>query len=274
MKTILIPTDFSDASKDAVEYGVYLSKQTNAKLILLHVYHIPVVTSDAPVILPNYDDLEKDCTASLKEFESGLREQLHYTNSIECICRPGFLVDEMTDIVEEKKIDLIIMGITGGGQLSELLVGSNSITVVKNTSCPTIILPMGSKYKPVKTMVFACDMEKMEDIQALNQIKTFVELFDCKLMILNVLQPSEKPNFDKAVAGVKLSTIFEKINYSMHFLEGADLVDSINKFIDDNNADMLIMLPKKHNFFSTIFRESNTKKMAFHSHIPLLAIHD
>ncbi|MES2591789.1 MAG: universal stress protein [Bacteroidota bacterium] len=274
MKTILIPTDFSEVSKNAVEYGVQLAQQRNAKLILLHVFHIPVIASDDPVLIPSFDELEKDNVGFLKEFETEIRSRFNFTNGIECITKPGFLIDQIEETVLEKNLDLIIMGITEAGKLSELLLGSSSIGVIKNINCPTIIIPAEAKFRPINTIVFACDLEKTESIAALEQIKKFVQLFNAHLMVFNMVEPAQADGFEESVHSGKFKTIFENINHSIHFIKGDNLVDTVNNFIDEKHADLLIMIPKKHTFFSQLFHKSSTKKMAFHTHVPLLAIHE
>jgi nucleotide-binding universal stress UspA family protein len=274
MKTILIPTDFSDASRNAVEYGARLAQEKNANLVLLHVFHIPVVATDDPVLMPSFDQIEEDNMMFLKEFETEIRVKYNFTNSIESISKPGFLIDEIDDLVKEKNMDLIVMGIADAGKLSELLISSKSIGVIKKIHCPTIVVPENVIYRPVNTIVFACDIEKTEDTVAIDRVKNFVQLFNAKLMIFNVVANTEDMEREKQLFNEKLEFLFSTIPHSIHVETGEDLTDSINAFIDRNNADLLIMIPKKHTFFSELFRESSTKKMAFHSHIPLLAIHE
>lgn len=274
MKTILIPTDFSETSQNAVDYGVRLAKEKNAQLVLLHVFHIPVVATDDPVLMPSFDQIEDDSQVLLKETENRLKTKYNFTNPIESISRPGFLIDEIDDLVKEKNIDLIIMGITDAGKLAELVISSNSIGVIKKINCPAIIVPETAVYKPVNTIVFACDIENTENSATIEQVKQFVQLFNAKLMIFNMLENREAEEHEKAVFNEKFATHFNTTPHSMHFITGDNLINSINTFIDSNNADLLIMVPQKHTFFWQLFHESSTKKMAFHSHVPLLAIHE
>lgn len=275
IKTILIPTDFSDVSKNTAKYAVKLTQEINAKLVLLHVFNVPVYAGDDPVFIPPYDILEKSNFDYLKEFEKELREKYAFTNPIESIARSGFLIGEINDIIVEKNIDLIIMGIHEAGKLSELVFSSHSIGVIKNTNCPTLIIPKGVIYQPINTIVFACDnIEKIENSSALKQIAEFVKLFKSKLIILNVLESFENLDFQKTLFEAKNKIIFENLDYSVHFIENGDLVSDINNFIKKNNVDLLIMIPRKHSVFSKILHESSTKKMAFHSPIPLLALHE
>ncbi len=274
MKTILIPTDFSEASKNAVDYGVRLAKEKNAQLVLLHVFHIPVMATEDPVLMPSFDQIEDDSQIFLKEIENGLRLKYNFTNPIESISRAGFLIDEIEDLVKEKNLDLIIMGITDAGKLAELVISSSSIGVIKKINCPTIIVPEQAVYKPINSIVFACDIENTENISTIEQVKQFAQMFNAKLMIFNMVEDHEEKAHEKAVFNEKFASLFSNVPHSVHFITGEDLINSINAFIDTNNADLLIMVPQKHTFFWQLFHESSTKKMAFHSHVPLLAIHE
>jgi nucleotide-binding universal stress UspA family protein len=274
MKTILVPTDFSDSSMNATCYAVSLAKQLDAKVMLLNVFHIPVVPSETPIMITNFEELEKDIVIQMKSFEANLRAKTNYSKEIKYFVNPGFLVDEIKDVIAENKIDLIIMGITGTSKINELLIGSNTTSVIKNVDCPTLVIPKGATYKSIKNIAFACDMDKIEEGKALNQVKSLINIFKAKLMVINVVNPTEVPSFAKAVSGVKIENVFEKINHTLHFPEDADTVFALNEFIDKRAIDLLVMVPKKHSFLGGLFHKSNTKKMAFHTHIPLLAIHE
>lgn len=274
METILIPIDFSEVSKNTADYGIQFAKERNAKLIFLHVFHIPVYAGDDVAFMPPYDELEKSNMIGMKKFENELREKYSFTNPIENVIKSGFLINEIADIVERKKISIIIMGISEAGKLSEIVLSSNSIGVIKNTNCPTLIVPEGVSYRSINTIVFACDdIEKIAETNAAMQITEFVELFNSKLIVLTVVESFETLD-QEVLLDAKKEILFEGLSYSVHFIEGDNLVKNINNFIEKHNADLLIMIPRKHTVFSKLFHESNTKKMAFNSPIPLLAIHE
>ena len=204
METILIPIDFSEVSKSAAEYAFQFAKERNASLILLHVFQIPVYSGNDPVFMPPFDELENSNVVSMKKFETAIREKFKFTQPIENITKSGFLIDEITDIVKEKDISLIIMGISEAGRLSEILLSSNSIGVIKNTKCPTLIVPEGAVYRPINTIVFACDdIKKIEASQALKQITEFVNVFDSKILVLTLIDSFENLDNDVLVEAKK-----------------------------------------------------------------------
>lgn len=275
MKTILVPTDYSKTALNAAEYAIEVAKIMKAKVILLHVYDIPVTVTDIPVVINTYDDFEKIKKEQLNKYESKLIVKHGKSVSITSILKPGFINDEIKDVVEKKKIDLIVMGITGVGKLPELLIGSNVSRVIKNIDCATITVHENIKFSPIKKIAFASDLDEIEEeSKALNKLIKFVKLFSAKLLLINISNSNEHSSYKRELSGALLEYIFDNVNHTTTFRKSEDVVEGINKFVDQQNVDMLVMLPKKHSLFSRLFHESNTKKMAFHTHVPLLTIHN
>ncbi|MBN8696575.1 MAG: universal stress protein [Bacteroidetes bacterium] len=274
MKNILVPTDFSDSSKAAASYAIALAKIANAKITFFHVYHIPMITSEAAIVMPTYENLESDSLGALQKFENDLKLAHGFTGQTSCVVKPGFLIDEMKEYISENNIDLVIMGINGLGKMAEILIGSNATIAIHNINCPVLVVPNDSIFKPISNIAFACDLIKVKDTAAMEKIKMWAKTFNAHLHILNIVAPDEKPNFEKAIAGVQLESIFDNINHSLFFPENDDITYAINDFVEKHNIDLVIMIPRKHNIISSLFHASNTKKMAFHTHIPLLTIHD
>lgn len=273
MKTILIPTDFSKTASIAADYAIEIAKLSKAKVILLNVYHIPIVASDVPIVIPSLDELETNSMKRLTSIEKELNAKHGKSIIIEKMVKPGFVIDEVRDVVKEKKVDLIVMGINGDGKLTEL-IGSNATGIIKNIDCPTLIIPHNAKFKRIHNIAFACDYESVTDSPAINKLKAFIKLFNAKLMIFNVVNSDAEPVLEHAVSGVRIENTFMGIDHSLYFPENDDLVFGINDFVDEHNVDILVMIPKKHNLFAHMFQRTHTKKMAFHTHVPLLAIHE
>ncbi len=274
MNTILVPTDFSPTAQNAAEYAIELAKTINAQIILLHVFDVPVVVTDIPVVINNFEEFEQIKKQQLEKYEHKLIAKHGKAVNISSILRPGFINDEINDIVLEKKIDLIVMGITGAGKVPELLIGSNVSMVIQSIDCPTITIHDDVKFHPIKKVAFACDYDDIEESDGLEKLIEFVKLFKAQLQLINIINPVEKPNYKKELSGALLEHIFDKVNHTISFSKNEDITEGINNFVDKHGTDMLIMLPKRHSFFSRLFKEPNTKKMAFHTHVPLLTIHN
>lgn len=274
MKTILVPTDFSKTALNATEYAIELAKSTNSKVILFHVFDVPVTVTDIPVVINSFDDYEKSKKKQLKSHIVKLTEKHGTEVSISSVLRPGFLSDELIELIEDMKIDLVVMGITGAGKAAELLIGSNATRVIKDVTCPVITVHDDIKFKSINKIAFACDYEGIEESQGVDKVIDFVKLFEAKLLLINIIDEEQKGSLKKEISGALLEHVFDKQNHTTSFRKSEDVTEGINRFVDHHNIDLLIMLPKKHTLFSRLFHESNTKKMAFHTHVPLLTIHN
>jgi uncharacterized protein (DUF1015 family) len=71
---------------------------------------------------------------------------------------------------------------------------------------------------------------------------------------------------------MRIQNYFEDLEHTHYYLQDDTIINGLNNFIDEYNIDVIAMLPHRHNLFSRIFKEGNTKKMAFHTHIPLLTM--
>jgi nucleotide-binding universal stress UspA family protein len=276
MKTILVPTDFSGISDNAISYAAELAKLTEAKIVLFHVYHVPVITTDVPVVLPTLEELGEDCMEGLKKIESEIYS-VHGTGmQIECRCECGLVVDEVEELLKKEKIDLIVLGMHGAGYLSEKLIGSVTTAVIRKVKCPVLAISSDVKFKPIKNIAFACDYKEINDRQLLEPLKEFANLFSAHISIVNVVRETAEliPSTDQAIAGVKLEHSLEGTEHSFHYTQHNDVVEGINHFVTENHIDMVVMIPRMHSVLRNIFHEPQTKRMAFHTHVPLLSLHE
>jgi len=274
MKTILVPTDFSDNAMNAINYSAEIALFTKAKIILFHAFHIPTIPSDVPYVMP-FDEIEKDALNALTKTKENIIHKYGKGLAIDCKATMGFAVDEINEMIHKLKIDLVIMGMNGGGYLSEKIVGSITTSLIRKAKCPVIAIGEHVKFKSIKKIVLACDYKKIDDISILEPLKEFIKLFKSHLYILNVnSEPGSMSSSEKSLGGAQLEHSFKELDHSFNFIENENIVDGINQFVDANNVDMIVMIPRKHTWIENLFQERNTKHMAFHSHIPLLALHE
>lgn len=271
MKTILVPTDFSEIADNAALYAASLARLTKAKIILFHSFHIPIPVNDVPIIVVSVEELEKVNKEQLENVKKTISSD---ELLIECVTKIGFAVDEVLNYSRQNNIDLIVMGITGGTLINEYLIGSSTTDVIRKTKTPVLVIPEKCKFKKMSKIVLASDYSDITDKSVLAPLHEFIDLFKAKLLVVNVMAVEEVPTVEKAVSGVQLEHYLEGVEHDLYFSSNNDVVQGLNEFVDEEKADMIAMIPRKHNVFQRIFNEGNTKKMTFHTHIPLLALPD
>jgi hypothetical protein len=188
----------------------------------------------------------------------------------------GLAGDILADSAKENKADLIVMGIAGQNSvIKEHLVGSVATQIAQDSTIPVLIVPEHCKYSKIHKMAFACDFDRhLENNTTLLKVKYFASLFDAELQILNVMKPSEEVSEQKAEVEVFIEDKLQSTKHQTYFIYEEKFDKGIVEFIEVHKSDMIVTSPKKHNFFHNLFVESHTKKLVFHSPVPILTIHE
>lgn len=272
MKTILVPTDFSDASRNASIYAAEFAKIMQCQVVLFHTYAVPIViASDMPTTVMMDPEVLRLQTLTLLKTEAEAVEKITGTKlSYEVV--EGDAVNEIIELERSKNTDLIIMGIQESSAVSEHIIGSTATDVIRQSLTPVMVIPLQAKFKQFKKIVLATDYSIGTDTHLLEPIKEFCRIFYLKLFVLNVVKELELIGVEKEVSRMRMQNYFEDLEHTHYYLEDDDIIHGLNNFIDQYSIDIIAMLPHRHNLFSRLFKEGNTKKMAFHTHIPLLAL--
>ena len=260
MRTVLVPVDFSETSQNAAAYaakmftGVY-----GVNMLLYHVYEKPehAATSD-------------------KEMNK-LKEQLSEVGIVkmEILCEEGHDVAHFIErLVRENQADMIIMGITGKNKIAQTFIGSNTLTIIKKNLCPVLIVPPDARFTQLKNIALTSDFADGPSEAATGTIKDILSSHYAKLHIVNV-NPEHHVAITEPYQAVKskMEETFKGFQHEFYFIGLYDFQDAMNLFVNDQHIDMIITQPKDHNWLSTLLGGSNTKKMAYHSTIPVLAVH-
>ncbi|MCD6068987.1 MAG: hypothetical protein K0S33_3813 [Bacteroidetes bacterium] len=276
MKTILVPTDFSEASKNAIDYAVEMAKAAGAKLILFHAYHIPPTVVDAALIIPSPTELEEDSMKTLRAIRSAvLTKPENKVLTIECVCAYGFAVDEITAHAEKTAADLVIMGMQGAGWLSEKLFGSITTDVMRKCKSPVLSIPEKTHFVIPRRIVFAYDYQPLS-ASVLDPLAGLATQFNSMLFILNVSADhhTTEMHIKDTFRNIQVEEALEETEHTFHYRTNEDLGDAIGRFVKRQQADMAVMIPKKHSFLANLFKEPATKQAAFHIGVPLLTLPD
>ncbi len=273
MKKFLVPTDFSDTSKNAARYGVLMAASVpGSTIILYNIYSRIAAGSDGTPLTENESDRKTVLTHALKNLELELSQLSDV--QIEYVAEEGSsLVESITRYVRHNNIDIVIMGITGATRVEQIFMGSNTLNMVHEGVCPVIIVPPNAQFEKIENVLFASDFKNVKMSTPIARIKSILDIFKPVLHIVNVdhehyVEVTEEYKFERA----KLELMFQEYNPQFSFIRLYDFLDAINSFASDYKIDLIITVPRKHGFLKSLFTTSHTKKLAYHSHIPIAAI--
>ncbi len=278
MKKILIPTDFTPVAQNSANYGLDFAKQVNAqKVILFNAFQSPVNVSPDPMVPSiesfDFDALKKASQESLQVFKQNLVNNNPGKSEVETLSECCTLTTDIDTIAKENDIDLIIMGITGKGSVSEIFVGSNTIQVSRHTSTPVLIVPPLSTYKPIKQILWVSDFKDIETTTPKEEITAILEATGATLIILHVDEEYIDIEGDiYAAEKLAIANMFSKFNLEFFTANNSDFLAAVSEFATIKQVDLVVVVPKVHFFPEKVFHQSYSKSLAFHTDLPLLMI--
>ncbi len=273
MKTILVPTDFSTNAANALAYAVHLAAQVRGKIILFHALTSQIlglpegekITLDPDLLLRNGYLAELDSMAKIIKLENGFKFE------VETICEKGTLESSILQLIEEKRVDLIVMGTRGASTFLGKIIGTNTLGLMRESTCPVLAIPAKATFKGFKDLAYASDFEK-DDSSYLTQLRDIAQPFQAEINILNV-NANDQLNLvpdSHAMAGIEKA--MQNSNYTVIQVSAATVVDGIKAFTRKNPVDVVAVAIEKRGYLDTIFHSSVSAKLAFDSTLPLLAL--
>ena len=272
MKKILVPTDFSKTAHVSAEYAVQLAKLMNAEIILFHAFHVPAPVTGVPAIVVSPEEMEEENVQRMRGIVDDLQSKYGSNINIECKSSIGFAVEGITEESKKGNYDLIVMGIAGASAIVETLIGSSTTAVMRYSKIPVLTIPADSTYKDINHITFAWDLHDISHPENMNVLFDIARSHKAQMDIVHIVEEGAKHevNIEKETNHIK--QFAKDYEFVFSVTESNDVVEGLNECVDKFGSDLIALIPQKHSFFERLFSEPSSKKMAFHTHVPLLTI--
>jgi nucleotide-binding universal stress UspA family protein len=286
MNTILVPTDFSPCAVNASHYALQLATRLRVGVHLCHALLLPVQTLVANPdawATSDYSHLETATMDALSstaiEMESAMSQQLAasatagtFKPRVGYSCEIGLVADVIEKIAEDKRLSLVVMGMSGAGELSRLFMGSSSRQAIDNAKIPVLLVPPKVKFKHLKKIAFATGMQA-GDLDVLNSLAEIARHFNAEILIAHITCADEDLYLDDKQVDKFLSEVTDKINYPKIYyrnIKSEDIDHGLDWICEHGQIDMIATVHRQQNFLQRIFSGSYTQKLAKHIDMPLL----
>lgn len=274
MKTIIVPTDFSVNASNALTYACEVNKKLKAEIRLLHCYHIPVPVSDG-YILPVTDlEIRKIAEDGIRRVKTNYEASypgMQFTQETTM----GMATDEIVAGAEKTNCDLIVMGTHGATGWEEFLIGTNTATVMEDATCPVLAVPENATFNGLKKIVFAADYGN-HNFSHMTALIDIARMFNSEIILLHIASgEAEDGVADWEIAQFKERIVSESnyANITYRLLEDEDVYHGLHRYVEEFTPDMIAVSMRNRSLVQKIFSRSLTKRMAYHSHVPVLALH-
>ena len=281
MSKLIVPFDFSVHAENALGYAIGLAQNIGASITIFHVFDVPVPTGyeDASLTynmaLANQE--RKKLQARLDTFIEGLGK-IYYTGTTDLVqfntvIRQSDLEDGLTAHLKHNNHNLVIMGTRGVQGWEELLKeSSNTANMAELAHTSVLVVPLGAKYEGVRHIIYASNFDR-KDASILQELSGFNDFFGAKMTCLHVANDAS----DEATLE-QLEILSNKVDnrgiegIDFKITEDDNVEQALFSFAQDHSADMLAVMPKERDLFSSLFHRSISKQLTHHTTMPLLVI--
>lgn len=286
MKTYLIPTDFSSASKNASKYAIHFAKAMKAKMVLCNAMNVP---AEAPMAaqfawpLEGFYSVYKNTEEELKMMEKELATEFLENDAstsmipeISHCCDSGTVIEVVGNTLEKNKAQMIIMGLSGADAITRFMLGSNSRKLIDTVAVPVLLVPPTYQYTPIKKIAFATDLSKT-DIDVIQSLVSLARYHNAEILISHVSPDGTEKDCKEAEIGEFLNDVTCKVDYPKIYyrdLRNKKVVSGLEWLTENGSINMLVMVHRHNHFYDKLISDSYTQKLAKHITIPLLVIPD
>ncbi len=267
MKKILCPVDFSNASRNGIEYAGNLAAHLMAHVTLLNV---------RPTIWPEAIQLRQEAAISEEEITDSLRQlsaEVEKEFGVTC----GIHVDLTMQTVEKaiadhaSDYDLIVTGTNGADDFYQLAFGSHSFHVVQQAMCPVLIIPEGCSYEPIKQLVYAYD-PATNPIFLADQLREFAIVVGASIRVVHVLEAEPSPEGELELKAMKQSVLAQAqkdIPWEFEGMYGRDVAWTLEHYAVSNAVDVLALSYHHRTLMDAIFHQNVIKRISMTAEFPV-----
>ena len=290
IERILCPTDFSDFSERAYDYGLSLARHYKAELYLLHVVR-PVIIGYPEYAIPDsvnefYGELREHAEDQLREFA-----KVHAEGDVQAIVavEEGVVTESILDFARENSIDMIVMGTHGRRGFQRLTLGSVTERVLRRAGCPVLavrrpahdFVAPGSKGEPVhlSKILLCSDFSECSD-KALEYGLSLAMEYQSELLLVHVLEhvlPPDQRETENARVIHLLEGKVPKETRSLckirPIVRAGKAYEEIIKLAEEEQADLIVVGVRGRNVLDLALFGSTTHRVLQLGPCPVLAIH-
>lgn len=276
MKSILLLTDFSKNSINAMRYALQLFKDDICNFYVLHVESSTSYISDDLMLKGNqsiYDALVKNSKHKLAKLITSLESEFKNKNfNFEILVDHDVLTDAINQVITSKTIDLIVMGTNGVTGAKEVVFGSNTINVLRKVKCSTLVIPEDFKFRTPQEILLPLDTFDTLSGAPFIGILKFANRYFKKLHILRI-KPHNKDCTEVLKDQEHIDYFLTGGDYEYYVVNGIPMEHVVNCYTQTHHIDFTALLVQKESFFERFFIGSSTTQISNKILVPIIIFH-
>jgi nucleotide-binding universal stress UspA family protein len=273
MKSIVVPINFSSCAVNAARYAADLALVIKADIHLIHVLQVPVTSADLMMSDDVYQEMIEAANLALQHLEVELARRTHQQIKVDYTLQAGNVSAKVQELCFQMKPYAIVLGATGS-TFEKFLAGSPVTSLLQNLNYPVLVIPESAAFHRFNHILLACDLDDIgtgvpNSLPLLKDLHAhFGSRFDIITVETHKALSDEATVFESGGWKKQLKDLYPDI----HYIRKSKVEDGILEYLSQHEADLVMVFPKKHGLLD--FHSSQSRKLAEHSPIPVLSLHE
>ena len=280
MKNVLLATDFSRNSRNAIDYALklYQEELDHVNFTLIHSFKVDDYLEDSRFTpIPSEVVLKKrrrSAQEKLKRLIEHLKIDPSYANvKFRSVTVNKSVVKAVQEQIEKDHTHLLVIGTRGHSDSSGVPYGSHTLNLLEEVeNCPVLAVPSNIKFKNIEEIVLANSFKTELRSGDLNFLVSLARKLDASIRILHISEEGGLSPLQKKHSHLLKQKLID-VPHSFHFLEVPSIPLGIYSFTESRGSGVIAFINKKHNFIENIFFDPVYKNLAHYSRVPLLVLH-
>ncbi|HET8752917.1 MAG TPA: universal stress protein [Salinimicrobium sp.] len=266
---ILLPTDFSQNSRNAAAYAMQFFKDIPCNFHFLHVF---------PVSAGSLSSVIRSIPSEIQEQFDLLLKELNYNkvnpgHNFHISFKVNYLIEAVREEVISKNIDLILMGTKGATNRENSVIGKNTSDVMMKVKCPVLAISEKAVYKGHHEILFPTDYKIRYGGKMLSTLFNLISLSQASVKILEIYNSEKEPSEDQTMNSIYLKNAFSP-NLPKHQAFYRSENQNANSIFNANEKiDMIVLAAKNLNICHKLLNNQQNSNIPFINELPLLVLH-
>lgn len=272
---ILVPTDFSEISLNALDFAALIARNNNSEIILLHVFESYTQNTMLNMRIDFTQIIERGVEEKFKEIKVKNPNLAGITIRSRVVV--GKIYSEIDNVAAEEKVALIVMGthgVSGVTNIGKFIIGSNAYRTIQNAPCPIITIREAPRRKEIKNIVVPLDSTR-ESMVKMDMAISWAKIFKAKIHLLAVTAFFEEYVVDVKKIDEKVHDAEKKlrqagIEYESHILRNQAPSESVLDYAYKAKADLIVIVTGQESMLNEMLFGSSARNIISESAIPVL----
>ena len=260
MNNILVPLGTSPDSHETLKYAIDFAADFAASVFIMDVFQVATGAG-------SLGKVEAKVEATNRENIKALVSEMDTKGvDVKIASYNGDIIDGLKEITKELDINLIIIAPRSNDINEALYLGNTSGRIIKQTDIPTLVVPKGTAYKPVKNILVAFKSGILKRSKVLYPLISIMRKNKATVNLLLVKTPGYKEE------DLQINTALLDVSRNLIISENPTTYHGVLEHFQAKNPDMLCVFRRKRGFFKKLWEKSTVPKAEFHANIPVLVL--